>query len=157
MSNLKRLTRNSSYPSSDPTIWTATEWSSWSPSPYNPTPQPSTYQVTSPSPTAQTPPTFTPTATLSSIASASSTEAVPTGPCGSVAVLAAAQTNASSTAAPTVPAQLAYECLNSIPFNQSAALQLLDAIDPYLQWQTTFEYVKDPPAEVSSLHHFCLG
>lgn len=109
-----------------------------------------------PSPTSLTLATISSTASLSSIASGSPTQPIPTGPCGSVAVLAAAQTNASSTAAPTVPAQLAYECLNSIPFNQSAAIQLLDAIDPYLQWQTTFEYVKDPPAEVSLLRHLLL-
>jgi len=65
--------------------------------------------------------------------------------CASVASLVAASP---SVATPTVPAELAYECLNSIPFNQSAASALLDSIEPYLSWQTTLEYVKDPPAEV---------
>lgn len=41
---------------------------------------------------------------------------------------------------------MAYECINSVPFNQSAAVALLDSIRPYLTWQTTFEYLKDPPA-----------
>lgn len=70
-----------------------------------------------------------------------------TGPnaCASIASLVAASP---SVATPTVPAELAYECLNSIPFNQSAASALLESIEPYLDWQTTLEYVKDPPAEV---------
>lgn len=55
----------------------------------------------------------------------------------------------SPSATPTVPAQLAYECLNSIPFNQTAALQYLESMDPYLNWQSTYEYLADPPAEVS--------
>lgn len=71
--------------------------------------------------------------------------------CASVAVLAASQTSLSPSATPTVPAELAFDCLNSIPFNQSAAVALLDSIDPYLQWQTTPEYLKDPPAVVCLL------
>jgi hypothetical protein len=47
-----------------------------------------------------------------------------------------------------VPAELAYECLNSIPFNQSAAAVLLESIRPYLDWQSTTSYVKDPPEKV---------
>ncbi|KAH9868303.1 hypothetical protein J1614_007375 [Plenodomus biglobosus] len=47
----------------------------------------------------------------------------------------------------TVPAQLAYECLQSIPFNQSGALALIDSITPYLKWQSTTAWLKDPPAE----------
>lgn len=47
-----------------------------------------------------------------------------------------------------VPAKLAYECLNSIPFNQSAAVALLESMRPYLEWQSTTSYVKDPPEKV---------
>jgi hypothetical protein len=47
-----------------------------------------------------------------------------------------------------VSAELAYECLNSIPFNQSAAAALLESMRPYLDWQSTFSYVKDPPETV---------
>jgi hypothetical protein len=47
-----------------------------------------------------------------------------------------------------VPAELAYECLNSIPFNQSAAAALLESMRPYLEWQSTTSYVKDPPEKV---------
>nr|POE93302.1 mannosyl-oligosaccharide alpha-1,2-mannosidase 1b [Quercus suber] len=69
------------------------------------------------------------------------------GPCARVSKLAASTTSATPSATPTVPAELAYECLNSIPFDSSAAVALLDSIRPYLDWQTTFSYVKDPPAE----------
>ncbi|KAK3074426.1 hypothetical protein LTR53_003157 [Teratosphaeriaceae sp. CCFEE 6253] len=41
-------------------------------------------------------------------------------------------------------------CINSVPFNQSAAVALLDSIRPYLNWQTTIEYIKDPPAEYAA-------
>lgn len=41
--------------------------------------------------------------------------------CASVSELAASATNAQPSATPTVPAQLAYECMASVPFNQSAA------------------------------------
>jgi hypothetical protein len=47
-----------------------------------------------------------------------------------------------------VPAELAYECLNSIPFNQSAAAALLESMRPYLEWQSTTSYIKDPPEKV---------
>jgi hypothetical protein len=47
-----------------------------------------------------------------------------------------------------VPAELAYECLNSIPFNQSAAAALVETMRPYLEWQSTTSYVKDPPEKV---------
>ncbi|KAI5237072.1 hypothetical protein E4T43_08175 [Aureobasidium subglaciale] len=43
--------------------------------------------------------------------------------------------------------ELAYECLHSIPFNQSAASDLLESMRPYLNWQTTISYLKDPPKD----------
>ncbi|RMZ22528.1 hypothetical protein D0859_13440 [Hortaea werneckii] len=111
------------------------------------------------------------------------------GPCASVSRLVASFTRASPSATPTVPAQLAYECINTVPFNQSAAgkptamryaharnsnqvseyevddsrqgpkrvanaddhiVALMDSIRPYLDWQTTIEYLADPPAEYAS-------
>ncbi|RMX99492.1 hypothetical protein D0868_09511 [Hortaea werneckii] len=113
------------------------------------------------------------------------------GPCASVSRLVASFTSSSPSATPTVPAQLAYECINSVPFNQSAAgksiaksfdyahaakqnlisehkavnikncpermanaddrkVALMDSIRPYLDWQTTIEYLADPPAEYAS-------
>jgi hypothetical protein len=64
-----------------------------------------------------------------------------------VAQFVASFTSASPSAVPTVPAEVAYQCINSVPFNQSAAVALLDSIRPYLDWQTTIEYLKNPPAE----------
>jgi hypothetical protein len=39
-------------------------------------------------------------------------------------------------ATPTVSASLAYDCLNSVPLNKGAALELVAAMEPYLEWQT---------------------
>jgi len=39
-------------------------------------------------------------------------------------------------ATPTVAASLAYDCLNSVPLNSDAALELVDAIAPYLEFQS---------------------
>ncbi|OJD31513.1 peptidase s41 family protein [Diplodia corticola] len=52
-----------------------------------------------------------------------------------------------SAATPTVPAALAYDCLMSAPLNKPAAIELLDSMKPYLDWQSTQAYLKNPPAE----------
>ncbi|KAL1616183.1 hypothetical protein SLS56_011507 [Neofusicoccum ribis] len=67
--------------------------------------------------------------------------------CASVSALAASQTAAAPSATPTVPADLAYECINSVPINTTAALDLIKTIRPYWEWQSTLAYLKDPPAE----------
>lgn len=67
--------------------------------------------------------------------------------CASVSVLAASQTAAAPSVTPTVPAALAYECINSVPINTTAALDLINAIRPYWEWQSTLAYLKDPPQE----------
>lgn len=72
------------------------------------------------------------------------------GACASVSQLVASFTAASPSATPTVPAQIAYECITSVPFNQSAAVALMDSIRPYNDWQTTIEYLRDPPAEYAA-------
>ncbi|KAI5205790.1 hypothetical protein E4T39_02813 [Aureobasidium subglaciale] len=46
-----------------------------------------------------------------------------------------------------VSAELAYECLHTIPFNQSAAAALMQSMRPYLEWQSTTSYLKNPPKE----------
>lgn len=63
--------------------------------------------------------------------------------CAKVAQLAVAD----PAATPIVPAALAYECITSVPFNSSAASELLTSIWPYLNWQSTVDYIRDPPAE----------
>ncbi|KAH8716833.1 hypothetical protein GQ44DRAFT_762458 [Phaeosphaeriaceae sp. PMI808] len=46
-----------------------------------------------------------------------------------------------------VPAGLAFECLSSVPFNASSAKNLLVAIRPYINWQSTLTQLSNPPAE----------
>ncbi|KAK4960967.1 hypothetical protein LTR10_001456 [Elasticomyces elasticus] len=88
------------------------------------------------------------------VSSSPSTSSIPgngtLAACASVSNLAASFTSANPSSTPTVPAELAYECINSVPFNQSAAVALLDSIRPYLDWQTTIEYLKEPPAEYAA-------
>ncbi|KAE9375497.1 hypothetical protein N431DRAFT_463579 [Stipitochalara longipes BDJ] len=48
-------------------------------------------------------------------------------------------------AIPTVDAQLAYDCLTSVPLNIAAAVDLVSSILPYLQWQSDLSYLKHPP------------
>lgn len=48
---------------------------------------------------------------------------------------------------PRVPAQLAYDCLNSVPIvDLDDDLELIDELTDYLQWQSTLDYLKNPPA-----------
>ncbi|KAF2148077.1 hypothetical protein K461DRAFT_233506 [Myriangium duriaei CBS 260.36] len=51
---------------------------------------------------------------------------------------------------PAVPAELAYKCLKSIPFNRTSSVQLLDTITPFLDWQTSLTRVKSPPRKYAS-------
>jgi hypothetical protein len=63
-------------------------------------------------------------------------------PCAQVSASYAAHYHAM----PTVTAQLGYDCLTSVPLNATAATALVEAILPYLEWQTTTSYLKDPPS-----------
>lgn len=47
----------------------------------------------------------------------------------------------------SIPAELAYNCLRSVPLHKDEAVQLVDAIEPYLEWQTDAAYKADPPAD----------
>jgi hypothetical protein len=44
-----------------------------------------------------------------------------------------------------IPAQLAYQCLSSVPLHVEEAKKLHRSLVPYLRWQTTLSYVRDPP------------
>jgi hypothetical protein len=46
-----------------------------------------------------------------------------------------------------VPAKLAWDCINSVPFNASSGKALIDSIRPYIDWQSTLVELKNPPAE----------
>jgi hypothetical protein len=67
----------------------------------------------------------------------------PTG-CAAVASLVS---NAAPSSVPTVPAQLAWDCIQSVPLNTASALELVRTIKPYLNWQSTTAYLKNPPEE----------
>ncbi|KAL9057637.1 MAG: hypothetical protein Q9162_002252 [Coniocarpon cinnabarinum] len=62
-------------------------------------------------------------------------------PCASVASLVAGAASAS----PTVPAEVAYACQKSVPFDQAAAVPWLESLRPYILWQSTTSYLVDPP------------
>jgi hypothetical protein len=47
----------------------------------------------------------------------------------------------------TVPAQLAWDCLQSIPLNSTGAIDLVQSLKPYVQFQSTLAWLKNPPAE----------
>ena len=67
--------------------------------------------------------------------------------CAAVSSTVSALRAATPSATPTIPAQLAYDCITSVPLNASAATDLIDSLLPYLQWQSTTSYLKSPPAE----------
>lgn len=44
-------------------------------------------------------------------------------------------------------ASLAYKCLNSVPLGKQAAIDLVDAIVPYSEWQSDAAYKANPPPD----------
>ncbi|KAF3899656.1 TSPc domain-containing protein [Trichophyton interdigitale] len=44
-----------------------------------------------------------------------------------------------------VEAGLAHACLTSVPIKKAHALKLVDGLSPFLQWQSTIDYLKNPP------------
>ncbi|KAF1965853.1 hypothetical protein BU23DRAFT_593452 [Bimuria novae-zelandiae CBS 107.79] len=64
-------------------------------------------------------------------------------PCAQVSVILANNNKAPA----TVPADLAYECLGTIPLNVTSAKAILFEIPLYLNWQSTLDVLKNPPAE----------
>lgn len=49
-------------------------------------------------------------------------------------------------ATPTIDAQLGYDCLASVPLHAEQAKAFVEAVLPFVEWQTTIDYLKDPPA-----------
>lgn len=47
---------------------------------------------------------------------------------------------------PTIPAEIAYNCLQSIPLVKKDALQLVTNLAPYFELQSTIGFLKDPPS-----------
>ncbi|KAM7198300.1 hypothetical protein V8F33_005091 [Rhypophila sp. PSN 637] len=48
---------------------------------------------------------------------------------------------------PPVPIRpsLAYACLRSVPLDKKTALEYLDVLRPFVEWQSTVDYLRDPP------------
>ncbi|KAE8441047.1 hypothetical protein EG329_005909 [Mollisiaceae sp. DMI_Dod_QoI] len=70
-----------------------------------------------------------------------------TGACALVSISSRAQKSTAPSATPTVAASLAKACLNSVPLNKTAALALVAAMEPYLEWQSDSAFLRDPPAD----------
>ena len=47
---------------------------------------------------------------------------------------------------PAVPAEVGYNCLNSVKVDVAGDIQQIEELKAYLQWQTTFTYLSNPPA-----------
>lgn len=47
---------------------------------------------------------------------------------------------------PTIPAEIAYNCLKSVPIVKEDALQIVTNLAPYFEFQTTIGFLKDPPS-----------
>lgn len=57
-------------------------------------------------------------------------------PCAVVSSAYASQKAAAPLATPTIAAAVAYDCLQSVPLGKEAALEFVDSIEPYLEWQS---------------------
>ncbi|CZR64528.1 uncharacterized protein PAC_14426 [Phialocephala subalpina] len=69
----------------------------------------------------------------------------PATACAVVSSSASAFLAASPKATPTIDAQLGYDCLTSVPLHATQATTLVEAMLPFIEWQTTTAYLKDPP------------
>ncbi|KAJ4245240.1 hypothetical protein NW762_014110 [Fusarium torreyae] len=56
-----------------------------------------------------------------------------------------------------IPAQLAEDCLESMPFYPELAASFIDEITKYIQWQSTLEALKNPPDTYMSSSTDILG
>ncbi|ODA78334.1 hypothetical protein RJ55_05715 [Drechmeria coniospora] len=68
-------------------------------------------------------------------------------PCAQVSSAWASQKKTKPTEPPSVPAALAHECLNSIPVGKELAINLVDSLEPYLEWHSNTPFLKDPPKD----------
>ncbi|KAJ4424159.1 hypothetical protein N0V82_001207 [Gnomoniopsis sp. IMI 355080] len=68
-----------------------------------------------------------------------------TEPCAQVSYEWAVQKLVNASATVVVDGQLAYDCLNSVPLHDDDAVRLVRSIQPFLEWQTTSSYLRNPP------------
>ncbi|KAI7783505.1 peptidase s41 family protein [Diaporthe eres] len=71
----------------------------------------------------------------------------PTQPCAVASAAYASQIAVSPAATPTIAAAIAHDCLLSVPLGKEAAIELVDSIEPYLEWQSDSAYLADPPED----------
>ena len=102
-----------------------------------------------PAPTWSSPstsPTLAPSVSYNTYNATSTTASSPTSSenfaCASVSSLVATAT----AAVPTIPASIAWDCLQSVPLNATAAVPWLESLKPYIAWQSTLAYLKNPPS-----------
>ncbi|KAI9054514.1 hypothetical protein LZ554_001671 [Drepanopeziza brunnea f. sp. 'monogermtubi'] len=94
----------------------------------------------------------TSTSTSSSTSTSTSSSTSQPGPtndsqaCAQIASSTSAQIAQNSRATPTVAAQLAYDCLQSVPNKPEPAAALVKSLKAFVQWQSTLAFLKDPPA-----------
>ncbi|KAL2071204.1 hypothetical protein VTL71DRAFT_12439 [Oculimacula yallundae] len=77
---------------------------------------------------------------------ASVTERQNSTACGAVAAAARAHKTNMPNSTPRVSAELAYACLISAPLNVADATALIQSMLPYIEWQSSLSYLKNPPA-----------
>ena len=70
------------------------------------------------------------------IVSSSAAAVLATSPLGKIKLLRLQASYSLRPATPVVNAQLAYDCLNSVALNASAATKLVEAILPFVQFQS---------------------
>ncbi|KAF4629086.1 hypothetical protein G7Y89_g9059 [Cudoniella acicularis] len=68
-------------------------------------------------------------------------------PCAVVSSSASAQLATARAAQATIDAQLAFDCLNSVSLRVKEAMDLVDTVRSYIEWQSDSAYLKDPPAD----------
>ncbi|KAL2063874.1 hypothetical protein VTL71DRAFT_4368 [Oculimacula yallundae] len=76
-----------------------------------------------------------------------SVERATTQACGEIRDRVKAAFEADPGARPLVPAQLGYDCLQSVPLHKTEALAFVDSLLPYMEWQSSLADIKSPPAD----------
>ncbi|KAM0231673.1 hypothetical protein ACHAP5_010965 [Fusarium lateritium] len=78
-------------------------------------------------------------------------------PCALVTKQISENADSSGSGPAVVPAQLAQDCLDSMPFYPELAVSFIDELSKYIQWQSTLEVLQDPPKTYSSSSTDILG
>lgn len=101
------------------------------------------------------PPVASAVAGLSVLALTATATAVPrqdagTSPCALVKSQIESASNNDASSPVVIPGQLAQDCLLSMPFNSTLAVDFLHEIWKYFEFQSTLELLKDPPPQYNA-------